>query len=1079
MPDNDEVVDAMDLADIGDVADGNDGDGDWSKEPPDVDISEVNNLTGVNLTPGDVRMMNAKIDEVIVKSVGVDGYCTYEAILNGLYVQHTGAIGGLPLDVEQWWRVASPTLIRIMAEFKEQLRYILLRDIANVLDDLNYVMLPLGYVVNLYRRKAVRYLLDTRYTQKNTKQYVLALAHALYRYPLDEAVVSKEKPLKYVNLIFTGEDNVQILDMAVITDISVLSRQTVKDKRKRLRKLYSCEHCFVSFARKITWQKHTRWCRGANAQDFRFEDCHLLTFEDHLKNCRDTHPVTVYYDLETAADADTRMMTVISYAYMFVFDPNLNYATIVVYRSLNMSLEELLMTNIPIQLHIPSADVQKLEKCAHDVMRRKDHALAQMLTMEISILQHAVVKAMAAQAEAHGILAPHRILLAKENYQVRNCYVCDFGLNDETTIPFRDSVQFCLRKVYMRWYCMTREAAAPTTLEISEEEVVNVWRNAMETVSTSTVQLYPPEEVEEKKLKQQLQSLFLSMCYLCVEEHAPQCMLTFTWSEEEELLNILNDEVVVHHNHYTGTVYGPVHKRCNSRCQLVCNFKTNVYAHNTTNFDHNFMIKGINMGLLARSGEKLPTFDLLGETSERLRVMTVGDCTYKDSCKVFDSSLTDLCKSKVPEECECSESILIQYLQQHSHFAAVYASADPADLKRVLGVLGSGKGYYPYDYVSSAAVLKENTFPPLKAFANCLSNEPTDPVRYAKAKDIWDTLQCRNMDDFTCLYNLMDTIDLGVICEERMGRLKDYLKLDVRNYTSISVYGAACAKYTCHSITQSISSEDVLDVVEAATHGGFSCVSLRRAVSSRFYEPMFVPAPSGVAGERVRVMSTIEALDENNQYGHKMMQKLCSGGFRRRTAPEAVLMGECQSILRKYRLEDDRGYFFQVDLVLPKGNHTGAEEMYPSVFEREECNLGSLSPYQLLHLRRPSKLKKRKFNKVYFSTKNMGTMQRKKRIWVMVELLQLQVKQGWAITRVHTYYSFPQSYTMKSYIEANQKRRMQSTDAVTIKLMKDANNKAFGANTQRIRNRKKVVPIIDKSVMGLLRVLQRSRNAQT
>ena len=43
-----------------------------------MDISEVNNLTGVNLTLGDVRMMNAKIYEVIVKSVGVDGYCTYD-----------------------------------------------------------------------------------------------------------------------------------------------------------------------------------------------------------------------------------------------------------------------------------------------------------------------------------------------------------------------------------------------------------------------------------------------------------------------------------------------------------------------------------------------------------------------------------------------------------------------------------------------------------------------------------------------------------------------------------------------------------------------------------------------------------------------------------------------------------------------------------------------------------------------------------------------------------------------------------------------------------------------------------------
>ena len=346
-----------------------------------------------------------------------------------------------------------------------------------------------------------------------------------------------------------------------------------------------------------------------------------------------------------------------------------------------------------------------------------------------------------------------------------------------------------------------------------------------------------------------------------------------------------------------------------------------------------------------------------------------------------------------------------------------------------------------------------------------MSGEPPNPVRYEKAKDIWDTLQCRNMDDFTCLYNLMDTIDLGVICEERrMGRLKDYLKLDVRNYMSISVYGAAWAKYKCRSITQSINKEDVLEAIEDATHGGYSCVSLRRAVSSRFYEPMFVPAPSCVAGERVRVMSTIEALDENNQYGHKMIQKLCSGGFRRRIAPENVLMSECREILRSYTADDDRSYMFQVDMVLPKVQHAGAEERFPSVFEREECNLESLSPYQLVHLRRPSKLKRRKYNKVYFTVKNMGTMWRKKRDWVNVDLLQLQVDQGWFITRVHTYYSYLQSYTMKAYIEENQKRRMQSTDPVTIKLMKDTNNKAFRANTQCIRNRKKVVPIIDKVV---------------
>ena len=43
------------------------------------------------------------------------------------------------------------------------------------------------------------------------------------------------------------------------------------------------------------------------------------------------------------------------------------------------------------------------------------------------------------------------------------------------------------------------------------------------------------------------------------------------------------------------------------------------------------------------------------------------------------------------------------------------------------------------------------------------------------------------------------------------------------------------------------------------------------------------------------------------------------------------------------------------------------------------------------------------------------------------------------------------------------KGHTQACDAVTIKLIKEANNKAFGANTQRIRNRTKVIPVVDNT----------------
>ena len=180
LPDDGEVVDTVPIGEIGYAVTGDAATGDLNvvDGPPDLDIYEVNNLTGVNLTPNDILMMNTKINEMIVKSTGTDGYCTYEAILNGLYVQRTGTAGTLHKDVEGWWKGANPTMFKLLEGFKESFRYVLLQHMADLLNDLNYLLLPFGYVVNLYRLKVRRYLLDTRYTQMNSKQYVLALTQA-------------------------------------------------------------------------------------------------------------------------------------------------------------------------------------------------------------------------------------------------------------------------------------------------------------------------------------------------------------------------------------------------------------------------------------------------------------------------------------------------------------------------------------------------------------------------------------------------------------------------------------------------------------------------------------------------------------------------------------------------------------------------------------------------------------------------------------------------------------------------------------------------------------------------------------
>ena len=46
----------------------------------------------------------------------------------------------------------------------------------------------------------------------------------------------------------------------------------------------------------------------------------------------------------------------------------------------------------------------------------------------------------------------------------------------------------------------------------------------------------------------------------------------------------------------------------------------------------------------------------------------------------------------------------------------------------------------------------------------------------------------------------------------------------------------------------------------------------------------------------------------------------------------------------------------------------------------------------------------------------MGTFFPKKRKWLVIDSLLIQLKRGWVLDRVHEYYSVFQDYIMKDYI---------------------------------------------------------------
>ena len=195
--------------------------------------------------------------------------------------------------------------------------------------------------------------------------------------------------------------------------------------------------------------------------------------------------------------------------------------------------------------------------------------------------------------------------------------MCGFDLDNVSVIPFRQSIEFCLRNLYMKEYCRISYQGilsdASVLRQRTEETLVSVWLVAMEKINNGESH-FTHEQIVEEKQRMMLQSCYIPHCCLVIGEAYPDHRVFMSIEDEEDLIHILNDNVVVHHCHYSGTVYGPVHQMCNSKVQVpVKHLKINIYAHNAT-FDNPFVLKGINLSMLAQKGEIMPT--LLGDNSE-------------------------------------------------------------------------------------------------------------------------------------------------------------------------------------------------------------------------------------------------------------------------------------------------------------------------------------------------------------------------------------------------------------------------------------------------------------------------------
>lgn len=297
------------------------------------------------------------------------------------------------------------------------------------------------------------------------------------------------------------------------------------------------------------------------------------------------------------------------------------------------------------------------------------------------------------------------------------------------------------------------------------------------------------------------------------------------------------------------------------------------------------------------------------------------------------------------------------------------------------------------------------------------------------------------MGQYHDLYLKSDVLQLGCIFERFRDECMFNYGLDPAHfYTSPGLAWSAALKISkcrLHLITD----PDMYLFVEMGMRGGISQISNRLATANNKY----IPDTHDPSKESSYLINQ----DCNNLYGHAMCMSLPTGDFKFLTDQE---LSNCN--IMDIQTDADKGYMLKVDLEYPQELHDLHND-YPLAPETKMIAEDLLSPYSKKLWRRlnpslpvPSKEKSR-----VKTPKLLITLEHKSNYVCHYRNLQLYLKLGMKLKKVHRILEFTQSPFLKEYIELNTRRRQVAKGEFQKSFFKLMNNSVFGKTMENLRNR--------------------------
>ena len=325
------------------------------------------------------------------------------------------------------------------------------------------------------------------------------------------------------------------------------------------------------------------------------------------------------------------------------------------------------------------------------------------------------------------------------------------------------------------------------------------------------------------------------------------------------------------------------------------------------------------------------------------------------------------------------------------------------NIKRKIKLLTGGKGIYPYSLCNDADIMKQMTnFPPIEKFFNDLTNTSCTLEDYKFAVNVYKSFNCKNLYEYTILYNHTDTLILAEIMTVYRKVIQDHFQMDIHHFLGIPGLSFNIMLKISKVKLELISDPEMSDFFQKSIRGGMSFITTRKAKSDY--------TDSNIENCKRR-MTHIRYIDGNNLYGSQMLFDLPTEDFKFEDE-KFVKKIEKKIKNRKPISIDDRGMFLEVDLTYPKKLHKLHED-FPLAPERYKITYNELSPInQFLY----KKMQKNTSQDTYCEKKLIPTFHNRKYYILHIKCLLFYLSHGLILKKIHRIVSFKQKPFLKDYI---------------------------------------------------------------